>query len=60
MYQEFLLFSLLKDMCRKVDACELLHLECYMIACNIVLGKGEIDGLHHQHLAGDGKADART
>ncbi|WP_233544312.1 hypothetical protein [Prevotella sp. AM34-19LB] len=47
-------------MCRKVDACELLHSECYMIACHIVLGKGEIDGLHHQHLAGDGKADART
>ena len=31
-----------------------------MIACHIVLGKGEIDGLHHQHLAGDGEADART
>ena len=25
---------------------------------HIVLGKGEIDGLHHQHLAGDGEADA--
>lgn len=36
------------------------HPECYMIACHIVLGKGEIDGLHHQHLAGDGEADART
>ena len=34
------------------------HPECYMIACHIVLGKGEIEGLHHQHLAGDGEADA--
>ena len=31
-----------------------------MIACHIVLGKGEIDGLHHQHLAGDGEAEARV
>lgn len=31
-----------------------------MVACHIVLSQGERDGLHHEHLARDGEADART